>query len=100
MDITDIIIENIEAALEESGETLCKETIENIARWVNGTVDNRELLYPTPPSPLIFELEETKRKHDKEILDMETEERRIREEYKEEIRILKNRLRNLQCKYD
>ncbi len=100
MDITDIIIENIEAALEESGETLSTETIENIARWVNGTVDNRELVSPTPPSPLVFELEETKRKHDKEILDIETEECRIREDYKEQIRILKNKLRNLQDKYD
>lgn len=100
MDITDIIIENIEQALEESGETLSTETIRNIARWVNGTVDNRELLYPTPPSPLIFELEEIKRKHDREILDIEISERRIKEEYKEEIRILKNRLRNAQDRID
>lgn len=100
MDITDIIIENIEAALEESGETLSTETIENIARWVNGTVDNRELVSPTPPSPLVFELEETKRKHDKEILDIEIREDRIRKEYEEEIRILKKRLRNAQDAQD
>ena len=86
MDMHDILVEAAKEALEEIGETLSDEGIGNIVCWIEGCYENRELLSAPVENPLVYEIEEIKRKHKREIEERE----RVEDIFKDSVRKRRN----------
>jgi len=96
----DIFEEAIREALEESGVTLDNDVIENIAAWVYGCYDNRELCIGPVENPMIHQMDELERSHKRDIERMEQKEQEMREKIKDVRRAARRREEELRYRID
>lgn len=72
----DFLFDAVKESLEESGETLTDDAIDNVVAWVQGCYENKSQMMgdPVDSSSVTSEIDQLKRDHKREIDELEKRE--------------------------